>query len=100
MFRRRRPQPDPDVLARATQAAEEAAQAAHRIAQAAERQAAIISAQADEIHRLRQQLAQMTAARDRSIEAAGYWYQKAQQAARRDLPAVLAESMARFISHN
>ena len=99
MFRRK-PQPAPDALTRATQAAEEAAQAAHRIAQAAERQAAIISAQADEIHRLRLQLAQMTAARDRSIEAAGYWYQKAQTAARRDLPAALAENLGRFISHN
>lgn len=99
MFRRK-PQPIPDALAQAIQAAEDAAQATHRIAQAAERQAAIISAQADEIGRLRLQLAQMTAARDRSIEAAGYWYQKAQTAARRDLPAALAESMARFIHHN
>ena len=103
IFRRRSTPPaavDLPAVQAAAQAAQDAADAAHRIAAVAERQAAIIGAQADEIARLRRELAEQQAATRAATEAAGYWYQQARTAARRDLPAILADNLGRFVSRN
>lgn len=96
----RQPTPTPSATAAAVLAAERAADAAGQIAEVAQRQVAIIGAQADEIERLRRQLAEHEQATVNALAAARYWNAKAIEMARRDLSAILAANLARYANPN
>ena len=103
-FRRTPPPPDQSAaIEQLARTAAETAEAAARIAEVSRRQAAMIGAQADEIARLRRQLAETQTEATRATQAAAYWYTRAEaieEQNRRTLPATLARNLQRFAAPN
>ena len=100
---RRTPPDQAAAIEQLARTAAETAEAAARIAEVSRRQAAMIGAQADEIARLRRQLAEAKTEAERATQAAAHWYAHAkaiEEQARRTLPATLARNLQRFAATN
>lgn len=93
----------PGQTAAIEQLARTAAEAAARIAEVSRRQSAMIGAQADEIARLRRELAEAKTEIERATQAAAHWYAHAraiEEQTRRTLPATIARNLQRFAATN